>query len=247
MPVDAVSIGPDSRIVVHTSPRSPSADRFRFLRMRLRDLWDAQKLRRLLITSALPRDGKSTVALNLATTLAEHGKRTVLLIEADLHHPTLTVELGLERGPGLAECLENGVDVLSVIRRIEPLGWYLLPAGMPQSNPTELLQNDALSAIIERVGPYFDWVLIDAPPVKPLADALSLSRQAHATLLVARAGRTPSQAVEEALTLIGRKNVLGIILNGVEGIDAAYSKYYGSYARAAMSAGGESAEGKHDR
>ena len=88
--VEQVEVLPESRIVFHNEPRSPGADRFRYLRMRLRELWDAGKLRSLLITSPLPQDGKSTIALNLATALAEHGKRTVLLIEADLHHPTLT-------------------------------------------------------------------------------------------------------------------------------------------------------------
>jgi protein-tyrosine kinase len=229
LPVEIVQLDPGSRIVVHTDPRGPCADRFRFLRMHLRELWIGGKLKSLLITSPLPQDGKSTIAVNLATSLAEQGKRSVLLIEADLHQPTITQRLGLGVQSGFAKCLEDGVDPFSVIRRIEPLGWYLLSAGRPRSSPTELLQSEVLSEVFQTTFRHFDWVIVDSPPVAPLADALALRQRTDATLLVSRAGRTPVQAVEEAIDLLGRKHVLGIILNGVEGMNQAYSKYYGSY------------------
>ncbi len=150
IPVEEVHIDPASRIVFHTDPSSPAADRFRFLRMRLRELWNTKKLRTLLITSPLPEDGKSTIALNLATAMAEGGKRSVLLIEADLHRSPLTGQLGLKGGPGLGECLESGLNPLSAVRRLEPLGWYLLTAGQAQRNPTDLLQGDALSVVLQK-------------------------------------------------------------------------------------------------
>jgi capsular exopolysaccharide synthesis family protein len=195
--------------------------------MCLRELWNTGKLKSLLITSPLPQDGKSTVALNLATALAEGGKRTVLLIEADLYHPTLTEQLGLEGRPGLAECLEGSLNPVLALRRLEPLSWYLLSAGEPRSNPTDLLQAGALASVIQKLSAQFDWILIDSPPLTPLTDALSLARQANATLLVARKGRTPREALEKAIALLGRKRVLGIVLNGVEGLDRLYSGYYG--------------------
>jgi capsular exopolysaccharide synthesis family protein len=195
--------------------------------MCLRELWKAGKLRTLQITSPLPQDGKSTIALNLATALAEGGKRTVLLIEADLHRPTLTEQLGLEQRAGLADCLETSLNPLSVLRRLEPLGWYLLPAGEPRSNPTELLQTEAFAVVLQTLSQHFDWILIDSPPVIPLTDALSLARQANATLLVAREGRTPREAIEKAIAVLGRQRVLGIVLNAVEGLDRVYSGYYG--------------------
>jgi protein-tyrosine kinase len=227
IPIEEVQVHPSSRIVVHTDPRSAGADRFRFLRMCLRELWNAGKLKSLQITSALPQDGKSTVAMNLATALAEGGKRTVLLIEADLHRPTLTQQFDLERRPGLADCLEEGLTPLACLRRLEPLGWYLLPAGEPHTNPTELLQTDAFAGVLQKVSPHFDWVLIDSPPVIPLTDALSLARQASATLMVAREGRTPREAIEKAIAILGRQRVLGIVLNAVDGLDRMYSGYYG--------------------
>jgi Mrp family chromosome partitioning ATPase len=152
-----------------------------------------------------------------------------LLVEADLHQPTLTQRLGLSLKSGFANCLEDAVNPLSVIRRIDPLGWYLLPAGRARTNPTELLQKDIISELFQTTFRTFDWVIVDSPPVAPLADALALRQQTDATLLVARAGRTPVQAVEDALTLLGRQHVLGIVLNGVEGMEKAYSEYYSSY------------------
>jgi capsular exopolysaccharide synthesis family protein len=233
-PVDIVQLDRDSRIAVYTDPRGPCADRFRFLRMRLRDLSAKVSLRSLLITSPLPHDGKSTVALNLATSLAEQGKRSVLLVEADLHQPTLTQQLGLGIHSGFAKCLEDGTDPFSLIRRVEPLGWYILPAGrVRSSNPTELLQNEILPKAFQMLSREFDWVIVDAPPVAPLADALALSKHTDATILVARANRTPTQAVEDSLNIIGRKQVLGIVLNGADDVHKAYSKYYGAYGEGA--------------
>ncbi len=223
---EEVQVQPSSRIVMHTEPRGAAADRFRFLRMCLRELWSAGKLKTLQITSPLPQDGKSTIALNLATALAEGGKRTVLLIEADLHRPTLTEQLGLERRAGLSDCLEGGLNPILALRRLEPLSWYLLPAGEPHSNPTELLQTEALAGMLQTLSPHFDWILIDSPPVIPLTDALSIARQTNATLLVAREGRTPREAIEKAIVVLGRQRVLGIVLNAAEGLDRMYSGYH---------------------
>jgi capsular exopolysaccharide synthesis family protein len=229
IPPETVEVRPETRVVAHTDPRGPTADRLRLLRLRLNQAWDPAKLKRLLITSPLPHDGKSMIALNLAVTLAEEGKRRVLLVEGDLHRATVSKELGLAGRPGVAECLESDKDPLSLVRRIEPIGCCFLPAGTPRGNPSELLQRPALSTIMESLSPHFDWILLDSPPVAPLTDALSWKQRADATLLVVRAGRTPTNATEEALNLVGRKHVFAIILNGVEGLDQTYKKYYKAY------------------
>ena len=229
IPVEEVLVEAASRIVFHGDPSSPGADRFRLLRMRLREIKNQTKLRTLLVTSPLPHDGKSTMALNLATALAQRGKSRVLLIEGDLHHSCLTSRLGIKVQAGLAECLEGALDPLSAIRRLEPLGWYLLAAGAPHRNPTELLQTEALSGTMQKLWPYFDWILIDSPPVLPLTDALLLRQQADASLLVARARQTPSDAVGEAVALLGQKHVLGIVLNCAERLGRIYSGYYYSH------------------
>jgi polysaccharide biosynthesis transport protein len=218
----------ESRVVVHTDPRSAGADRFRVAQIRLRSIQASRKLRTVLITSPLPADGKSTVALNLATSLADQGKCPVLLLEADVHRPTLVKKLGLTPWPGLTESFEGKSDPMLAIRRIEPLGFYLLPAGQPTENGCSLLQSDFTSQLIRGLSSSsFSWILIDSPPTTPIADVLTLRAQCDATLLVARAGQTPREAIEESTRNLGRDHVLGIILNGIEGLDRVYSKYYG--------------------
>jgi len=225
IPSVEADIQPGSRLVFYTDPRSPGADRFRFLRMRLREVAKKGELKTILVTSPLPHDGKSTVVLNLATALSERGKHTVLVVEADLHHSSLTRSLGLDSWAGLAECLRGASEPLSAIRRVEPLGWYLLPAGEPRKNPTELLQTPAFGSVMQKLLPHFEWILIDSPPAVPLTDALSLQQHADATLLAVRAGGPPREIVEQAVTLLGRKHILGIVLNGVEGLSRLYYKY----------------------
>jgi capsular exopolysaccharide synthesis family protein len=230
LPAERVTVNAAFRVAFLATPDSPGADRFRLLRMRLRELKNTSTLQSLVITSPLPRDGKSTITLNLATALAQGGN-PVLVIEADFHHPTLAQTLGLSARSGLAECLEHELDSLSQLRYLEPLNWHLLQAGKPRGNPSELLHADTLRGVLQRLSPYFEWILIDAPPIAPLTDALSLSRQADASMVVVRADRTPLEAVDQALTLLGPKRVLGIILNGAEGLNRLYSEYYGSYSK----------------
>jgi capsular exopolysaccharide synthesis family protein len=228
-PVESAEILPESRLIFHTDPHSPGADRYRLLRMRLKELGSSGKLKTLLITSPLPHDGKSTVCLNLATALAEGGKKNVLLIEADLHQPVLTGYLRLKAGPGLAECLEGKVDPQSVVRRVDLLNWYLLPAGGSRANASELLQTAALAGVMNKLSPHFDWIIVDSPPVLPLSDATSLTRHTDATLLVARADHTVREALDETIAIIGRQRIVGIVLNGVDSFDRSYSKYHNSY------------------
>jgi capsular exopolysaccharide synthesis family protein len=215
------------RIVFHTDPAGAAADRFRLLRMRLRDCWTAGKLKSVLVTSPLPGEGKSTTALNLATALAEERTRTVLLLDGDLHRGSLNNQLALKPHIGLAECLQNRLNPLSAIRRIEPFGWYFLSAGnLNGGTPTELLQPQELSTLFQKLTSQFDWIVVDSPPVLPLSDAVALRQHIDGTLLVARAGSTSAKHVEDAIALLGRKHIIGLILNGIENLDRPYSAYY---------------------
>ena len=242
--LEYVAIEPLSRIVYHTDPSGLGADRFRYLRLRLRELSNTGKLKSLLVTSPLPLDGKSTIALNLATVLADGGDNAVLLVEADLYNPVLVGRLGLDARPGLSECLTSGLDPIPMLRRVSPLGFYLLSGGKPLANPGDLLHGEAFVRVMQVLSPHFKWIVIDSPPVVPLADALALARQADASLLVVRAGRTPSEAVDTAIQALGAKHVLGVVLNGVEGLARRYSKYRKYYK---FSAPGDDHTGKGTR
>src|SRR3981189_871562 len=119
IPTEHVALRATARIIFQSEPTSPGADRIRYLRMRLHEPWEAGKLKTLLITSPLTHDGTSTIALNLATALAEGGRRTVVLVDADLHHSPLLCQFGLPaRSEGLAGCVESGSNPLSATIRL---------------------------------------------------------------------------------------------------------------------------------
>ena len=220
-------IQPNDRLVFHGDPHNPGVDRFRFLRMRLKQGWPEDRPRSVLVTSPLPHDGKSTIATNLASALCEQGKHKVLLVEADLHHICLRQQLRLPYWPGLAECLSTALNPFDAIRYVEPLQWYLLPGGNPVANPTDILHSSALAGIMQTVVPNFDWVIVDSPPVLPVTDALVLAQHVGGTLLVVRAGQTPDEAVEQSITALNR-SLVGVVLNGAEKLNHRYS-HYGYY------------------
>jgi len=222
------NITPESRVVVYDDPSSAGADRFRLAHIRLKSLQASRGLKSILITSPMPGDGKTTVALNLATVLSENGKVPVLLLEADVYKPTARARLGLKPWAGLCECSRRGEDPMLAIRRVNPLGFYLLPAGERGENDANILQSTFTSQLVKSLSASsFGWVLIDAPPTTPIADVVNLNAQTDATLLVARAGETPREAIEESARNLGRDRIIGIMLNGVEGLNKIYSQYYG--------------------
>ena len=221
-------VTPQSRLFVYSDPTSAAADRFRLAQIRLKNLQSSRNLKSLLITSPGPGDGKTTVALNLATVLAENGRVPVLLLEADVHRPTILARLGLKPWAGLNECFRRKEDPILAIRRINPLGFYLLPAGQPQGDGSRVLRSAFVSQLLRGfASSSVGWVLIDAPPTVPIADVLTLNAHADATLLVARAGATPREAIEESIRNLGQDHIAGIILNCIEGLDRMYSRYYG--------------------
>ena len=120
--VTDVKVQPADRLVWHAESNGLPVDRYRLLRMRLRELRNTGDLKSLLITSALPREGKSTILMNLATGFARRRER-VLAIDGDLHRSSLTLRLGLETAPGFSQCIERALDPFAAIRRVEPLGW----------------------------------------------------------------------------------------------------------------------------
>lgn len=231
LPTAHVDAGRLARVAHVADPDGPGAGRFRLLRMRLIETLGPKEQRRILVTSALPQEGKSTVALNVAAALAEGGQRSVLLADADFYHAAVSTQLGLRSHPGLAGCLQAGRKPEEAIVRLEPLGCYVLPAGEPAGSPAELAQSGALPALLDALAAEFDWVVIDSPPVGVLADPLAIQKAADGTLLVVRAGRTHSEAVTGAVSLLGRENLLAIVLNAVEGMERLYSEYSRYYRR----------------
>jgi protein-tyrosine kinase len=227
-PVSTVNaqLGPESRLVFHTEPNGPAAERYRLICHRLRAAHVQANVKTLLITSPGTGEGKSTVSLNLAVSLAEKGKQHVLLLEGDLRRPSLQRELGLRLSSGLTQCARNEVALASAIWRIQPFGIYFLPAGEIVDDPAELLTSESFSALTAQLVASFDWMIIDTPPAIPVVDALSLKRYADASIVVAWAGRTQQTAIAEVIRVLGRNHVMGVVLNGLETLDRGYYECY---------------------
>ena len=229
VPVLRVACQNDRQLFFHSDPRGFPADQIRLLRLRLRECRAVAPLQSIAITSPLPEEGKSTVALNLAAALAEDRQQSVLLIDADLHERALSCRMGAQNTPGLSQCLGEDLHPLGALLRIEPLGCYFLPAGSAYPNPTSLMTKHSLTSLVKEVSAICDWIIFDTPPVLLLTDALSLGHHVDGSLLVAKADSTPVKAVEEGVSLIGRTNLVGIVLNGVEDVRHRryqQSKYY---------------------
>lgn len=220
-------ITPQTRLIVQTDPHGLAADRFRSLRLGLRTLAASSNLKVLLVTSSLPREGKSTTALNLAASLASHGKDSVALVEVDFRHPSLAEYLGLSPGPGLVRALEDGTDPLTAMRIVDPLGFYFLPAGEPAANPFDLLNSDQFARTLQRLRASVDWVILDAPPANPVPDLLAVTSKVDGCLWVLRAGSTPREAMEDGIRQVGANLIVGMVLNEAEGGEHSYAQYRG--------------------
>lgn len=219
------ALAPESRIVVQTEPTSLATDRFRLLRMSLNAHWMAGRLKTMLISSALPGEGKTTIALNLATSLAERGKRTVVLIEADFRQPVFFDRLGLTPWPGLVQALKEQRDPFESIRKLDPLGIYALPAGEQADNPIDLLNSPEFTKMLVRLRSSVDWVILDCAPVLPVPDVQTLKSKVDGCLWVMRAGQTPRDLIEDAIQQVGQENIVGMILNDAEALETTYSSY----------------------
>src|SRR5271170_6144884 len=146
-----VVVSPHSRLVCLVDRESIAAEKFRFLGIRLRQLRQNRPLKKVLITSSIPQEGKSMVAANLACTLARRKQQKTLLLEGDLRRPTLSQMFGLERIPGLCECLLGGRNLVTRIYHLESSGLWIFPAGSAPKNALELLQSGKLPALIDQL------------------------------------------------------------------------------------------------
>src|SRR3984885_2323883 len=225
-PVLAVSLQDDSRLVSLGKEGSLGAEKFRFLAVRLRQLRQSRPLKKILITSSIPQEGKSTVAANLACTLARRKPQKTLLLEGDLRRPNVASQFGLGKPPGLCEWLSGQTKGINLYR-LESLGLWVLPAGAAPQNPLELMQSGKLSPLMDQLEAAFDWIVIDSPPVLPLADASMWSRLADGILLVTRRGVTEKRQLQRGLETIEKSKLLGALVNS--STNAAHTDYYQRY------------------
>lgn len=220
-----ISLAPQSRLVCLSDQESPAAEAFRLLGVRLRNLRRDRPLKKVLITSTVPQEGKSMSAANLACTLALTTQQKVLLMEGDLRRPSLSEKFGLSRNPGLCECLKGDRALTSCIYHLEGANLWILPAGNTQSNALELLQSGQLSGIMDHLADWFDWIIIDSPPVLPLGDTSVWARLADGILIVTRQGTTEKRHLRRGLEALEPKKLIGALLNSSQS-SSDYNYYY---------------------
>ena len=216
-----------SKLICLTAQESFGAEKFRFLGVRLRQLQQSRPLKKLLITSTIPEEGKSTVAANLATILARRQQPKILLLEGDLRRPTLARQFGLGSIAGLSEWLQGEPRPMKHIYRLEESNLWFLPAGRPPANPLELMQSGRLSELLNQLSAWFDWIVIDSPPILPLADTSVWARLADGILLVTREGTTKRRMLQRGLQALEQSKLLGAVVNSSANTD--HSNYYQRY------------------
>jgi len=222
-----ITIFPGSRLVCLNDGESLAAEKFRFLGVRLRQIQQSRPLKKILITSTIPEEGKSMVSGNLAAVLARRKQQRTLLLEGDLRRPVLGGRFGLGKLPGLTEWLQGAPRPMPSIYHLEGAGFWFLPAGHPAENPLELMQSGRLSGLIEQLTTSFDWIIIDSPPVLPLADTSLWARMVDGVLLVAREGVTRKRQLKRGLEALDPSKLLGMVLNSSTNSD--HENYYQRY------------------
>lgn len=220
---------PDTDTMLFFAPQEdrPGMEQFRTLRSRLHHARrDRTNLKKLLVSSALPQEGKSTVAANLAQVIVYHHGPRVLLIDADLRAPYLHKQLGAAQAPGLTEYLRGDCDELSVVQHGPLDNLYFISAGAAIANPAEQIANARIKTLLERLEPLFDWIIIDSSPAAVVSDASVLATHCDGVLLVVRSGATPAEIAKQACNEFHESKLLGVVLNAANnGQHNGYTKH----------------------
>jgi protein-tyrosine kinase len=200
-------------------------EQFRTLRSRLYQMREKMSLKKILVSSALPKEGKSFVAANLAQVLVKQHGRRVLLIDADLRVPSLHSVLGTPSVPGLGDYLSNTSDEFGVMQRGPLDNLFFIPGGHSSLQPAELISNGRLKMLMQRVEPLFDWIIVDSPPAVPVSDGSQLANFCDGVLMVVRSNSTPYDTAQKARQEFHGKTLVGVVLNGISKSDT-YARYY---------------------
>jgi succinoglycan biosynthesis transport protein ExoP len=220
-------------------PQSAFTESFRALRTTLLQSAEGNPPKVLLITSAVPGEGKTTMAINLAIALAQYGRR-VLLVDADMRRGSLQKRLGLEGMPGLSQYLtetddDEPVDCEPVVATDPGMSdLSVMPSGQRVDSPAELLGSDTMRHLAQKWRRQYDHIVIDTPPVLALTDAAVLAQIADGVLLVARAGRTRLQTLSRTRDLLARDHAhpIGVVLTDFDNHSPAFFAHYGYHGRA---------------
>ena len=232
------------RLIRDISTFSPLMESYRTLRTNINFAAVGNTVRSMVVTSSVPAEGKSTTCANLAMAMAMDGKK-VIIVDADLRRPSLHHLFKVDASPGLTDILIGSHTIDAVMRPTNIENVTIIPAGSPPPNPAELLGSAAMGRFLAEIETRADIVLLDTPPTLAVADAVVLAARTDGALLVVGYGDTKKASVKRAKDMLarGNANVLGTVLNRMDGAGGGYyyyGKYYsaGGYAPYAPGAGG---------
>jgi capsular exopolysaccharide synthesis family protein len=221
-------------VILRDRPLAAPSEAVRRLRTNLQFIDIGNRSKSIVISSAIPGEGKSTIAINLAVSLADAGAR-VILVDADLRRPSIADYLGMEGGVGLTTVLIGRAEVEDVIQPLGSTSLDLLPAGQIPPNPSELLGSTAMADLLEQLSTSYDMVLLDSPPLLPVTDAVVLSNLAGGALVVVGVDRIHRPQLQQSLESLetAGAHVFGVVMNKIARREAAayaYGSGYDSYA-----------------
>jgi len=215
-------------LITLSRPQSQMSEAYRALRTSLLLTSLGAPPKTIIITSALPQEGKTTTSINTATVLAQKGTR-VLLIDADLRRPSIHKTLGMGPRAGLSNVLTGGTTLQEATVRSTLLpNLFILPAGTPPPNPAELLASSQMMDLLAELREQYDHIVVDTPPTLSVTDAVVLSTRADAVVLVIRSGQTTKPALRRSRDILAQVNarVAGVLLNAVDLDSPDYYYYY---------------------
>ena len=226
-PARTVSGTLDPRLVAASEPQSLAAEQYRSLRTRIKASEHGRAIRSFIITSPNKGDGKSLTAANLALTMGQEFQQRVLLVDADLRRPSIHHLFGINETPGLTDILMGGSTIENALVDIPEHHLTVLPSGLVPVHPAELLGSAGMRRVLDTLRTRYDRVILDMPPVAPLADVSIAAGMVDGILMIVRAGVTPKPAIERALAGLEVSKVLGLVLNDAGERDTNYA--YGGY------------------
>ena len=228
--------GSKIEFIAAREPQSIQAESYRSIRTTILVSSPPGKIKTILFTSPLAREGKSSTVSNMGITLAEAGKR-VVIIDSDLRKPKQAMIFGVNSGTGLglSKYLSSHMEPVDIVNPTEVPNLQLITSGPPPANAIELLTSEKMDTLVSYLKRSFDFVLFDTPPLLAVSDALAMGPMADAIILVARGGQTPIPALKQAKQKLDAHKLkcLGVILNGVDLVeqDGYYARQYYSYSK----------------
>jgi len=225
----------DRNLVAFINPNSFEAEQFKLLRTNLLFPVSGKPRRTIMITSAVPGEGKSFVAANLAVSIAQGINEHVLLIDCDMRMPSIHRSFGFGKVQGLSDYLANGASLSSSLLKTKVEKLTILPGGKPQHNPAELLSSEKMSQLLAEVKTRYSdrYIIIDSPPPQLTAETGAIARQVDGIIIVVKFGSTRRELVGDTLEKLDKKKIVGVIVNrfDIQSMKYGYGRYgkYGKY------------------